>query len=47
MVMGYRDTDDAERFACTDCGARSATDGDCEHCGEGPLMDLDDAEVRA
>ena len=46
MVMGYRDTDDAERFACTDCGARSATDGDCEHCGEGPLMDLDDAEVR-
>lgn len=45
-TMGYRDTEDAERFACTDCGARSATDGDCPRCGEGPLMDLDDPDVR-
>lgn len=44
--MKLRDTEDPARFACTDCGARSATDGDCGRCGEGPLVDLDDPEVR-
>ena len=31
----------SQRHICSDCGARGDEPGDCERCGEGPLLDLD------
>jgi hypothetical protein len=35
-------TDDL-RFVCSDCGVRAEEAGDCDACGEGPLVDARDA----
>jgi hypothetical protein len=37
---------DALRFACMDCGSRQSGAGNCSKCGEGPVLDLRDSEVR-
>lgn len=34
------------RFACIDCGGRSSSPGRCPSCGQEPLLDLQDREVR-
>lgn len=33
-------------WACTDCGARGEASGDCARCGQGPRVDLREANVR-
>jgi ribosomal protein L40E len=33
-------------WICMDCAARNAGAGNCARCGEGPLLDLRDAQVR-
>jgi hypothetical protein len=38
---------DASPWICMDCSARNAAGGDCGSCGQGPLLDVRDAQVRA
>jgi hypothetical protein len=37
---------DAGAWACSDCGARWDEKGDCRGCGQGPLVDLRESNVR-
>lgn len=36
----------AQRFVCSDCGVENAAAGDCAKCGQGPLVDAAQEDVR-
>jgi len=40
-------TMDAAPWICMDCSAHNAAPGDCPKCGEGPLVDVREPQVRA
>ncbi len=38
---------DENTWICMDCGARGGSAGSCSRCGQGPLLDARDPQVRS